>query len=345
MGEPGGTRRRRGPVRLRGWGGVAAMATACVLTAVGALLPLTRAGGSGGQRPSGPYDGGAATSDVGVTRAQQARTAGCAEKPPASLARSTPADGPTIDRIKRAGQLKVGIDQNSYHWGYRDPNKPDSELQGFDIALVHEIADKILGSGKNNVRFLAIPTNQRVSAIRTGKVDMVVRTMTVVCDPDIQFSTAYFQTGQQILAPKDSRISGYDHTLDHKKICSASGSTAQKELRRRAASEPVGADISTVVPNQLDCLVRLQLGEVDAVVTDGALAAGQAAQDPTVELKGDPLTTEYYGVAMKKGADDLVARVNQILEEYRRSGWQSAYDEWLEPLMGKSDGPPPARYE
>ena len=41
------------------------------------------------------------------------------------------------------------------------------------------------------------------------------------------------------------------------------------------------------VPNQLDCLVRLQLGQVDAVVTDNALAAGQAAQDPAVELKGD----------------------------------------------------------
>ncbi|MGW2856987.1 hypothetical protein ACWDAZ_35430, partial [Streptomyces sp. NPDC001215] len=31
-----------------------------------------------------------------------------------------------------------------------------------------------------------------------------------------------------------------------------------------------------------------------------ALAASQAAQDPTVELKGKPFTTEYYGVAMNK---------------------------------------------
>ena len=73
------------------------------------------------------------------------------------------------------------------------------------------------------------------------------------------------------------------------------------------------------MPNQLDCLVRLQLGQVDAVVTDNALAAGQAAQDPAVELKGGkPFTTEFYGVATKLGKDDLVRRVNKVLDDYRK---------------------------
>lgn len=93
------------------------------------------------------------------------------------------------------------------------------------------------------------------------------------------------------------------------------------------------------MPNQLDCLVRLQLGQVDAVVTDGALAASQAAQDPTVELKGSTFTTEYYGVAMKRGAEDLVRRVNQVLVDYVKSGgWQASYDKWLSPTLG-ADSP------
>lgn len=99
------------------------------------------------------------------------------------------------------------------------------------------------------------------------------------------------------------------------------------------------------VPNQLDCLVRLQLGEVDAVVTDNALAAGQAAQDPAVELKGDePFTTEYYGVAAKLGADDLVARVNHVLDGYRRGGanspWMTSYRTWLAEGLPGIEGPP-----
>lgn len=103
------------------------------------------------------------------------------------------------------------------------------------------------------------------------------------------------------------------------------------------------------MPNQLDCLVRLQLGQVDAVVTDGALAASQAAQDPTVELKGKTFTEDYYGVAMKLGADDLVRRVNQVLVDYRKSGgWQASYTKWLSATL-KADSPsatpPTAHYK
>lgn len=103
------------------------------------------------------------------------------------------------------------------------------------------------------------------------------------------------------------------------------------------------------MPNQLDCLVRLQLGEVDAVVTDNALAAGQAAQDPAVELKGkDPFTTEYYGVATKKGSDDLVARVNKVLVDYRAGGkdsaWMRSYEKWLATGLPGITAPPAPKY-
>lgn len=95
--------------------------------------------------------------------------------------------------------------------------------------------------------------------------------------------------------------------------------------------------------------MRLQLGEVDAVVTDNALAAGQAAQDPAVELKGKtPFTTEYYGVATKKGADDLVARVNKVLVDYRAGGkdsaWMTSYRKWLAAGLPGIAGPPAPKY-
>ncbi|MEU6660782.1 glutamate ABC transporter substrate-binding protein [Streptomyces sp. NPDC046821] len=334
-------RQRR--VSLRGWGGVAAMAVACALTAVFALLlPLTRSAVTG--------DGSTGVGGARLATGIQARADDCTE-PERSLPASGSDSGPAVSAIKQRGYLVVGVDQNSYHWGYRDPNsaKKSSELEGFDIDLAHEIARKILGSA-DAIRFRAIPTNQRIPAIQHGDVDMVVRTMTISCErlKDVAFSTAYFQTGQQVLAPKDSSITGYDQSLAGKRICTAAGSTAferlddDRKLRKLAA----GADISTTVPNQLDCLVRLQLGEVDAVVTDSALAAGQAAQDPTVELKGEPFTKEFYGVAMKRGADDLVSRVNRVLEDYRKDGgWQTSYDKWLKDGLGAADGPPAPKYK
>lgn len=68
-----------------------------------------------------------------------------------------------------------------------------------------------------------------------------------------------------------------------------------------------------------------------------------------MELKGDkPFTTEYYGVAAKLGADDLVARVNHVLEDYRRGGadspWMTSYRAWLATGLPGITGPPAPKY-
>ncbi|USQ88378.1 glutamate ABC transporter substrate-binding protein [Streptomyces phaeoluteigriseus] len=337
-------RARRMRAGLRGWGGVGAMALVCVLAlSFMLLLPWTQSRGDGSTGTGGP----------GVAEGAHAVDTTC-EAPEKQTLSPSAADGPTIAAIKaRTGEkrkLIVGVDQNSYRWGYRDPNNTGAALEGFDIDLVRRIAEDILGD-RNAVQFKAIPTNQRVPAVQEGRVDMVVRTMTITCDrlKDVAFSAPYFKTGQQVLAPKSSTITGYDGTLAKKKICTAAGSTANTQLTddQKTGKLSPTADISTTVPNQLDCLVRLQLGEVDAVVTDGALAASQAAQDPTVELKGAAFTAEYYGVAMKKDADDLVRRVNQILVEYRANGWQRSYTDWLSATLGSDSAtsmPPTPQY-
>ncbi|WP_330290945.1 glutamate ABC transporter substrate-binding protein [Streptomyces sp. NBC_00576] len=332
---------------LRGWGGVGAMAAVCALAvAFALLLPRTQSHGAGGTETGGQ----------GVAEGIQATAAAECRNPQDQSPFPSSSDGKTIEAIKarKDPRLIVGVDQNSYRWGYRDPNGGRSaELEGFDIDLVHRIAKDILGD-EDAVQFKAIPTNQRIPAIKDGRVDMIVRTMTINCDrlKEVAFSAPYFLTGQQVLAPKSSTIKGYDKTLDDKRICSAAGSTALEKLKADQAAKKAGiasADIETVVPSQLDCLVRLQLGQVDAVVTDGALAASQAAQDPTVELKGDTFTTDYYGVAVKKGANDLAARVNRILEQYRQDGgWQKSYDKWLSPTLGsdsESAKPPVPHYK
>ncbi|MEV2243896.1 glutamate ABC transporter substrate-binding protein [Streptomyces sp. NPDC049970] len=330
--------------RLRGWGGVTGMAVACAVTASLTLLPLARGDGTLGGTSTGH----------GATTAVPAKADTC-EDPEASLPPSG-ADGPNIAKIKERGKLIAGVDQNSFRWGYRDPES--GTLEGFDIDLVRAIAKDVLGD-PDAVIFRAIPTNQRITALEHDRVDVVVRTMTINCKrlDQVAFSTAYFQAGQQVLAPEDSDITGYDESLKGKRVCTAEGSTAFEALERQSygavfQDEHEGTDRDLdqlTVPNQLDCLVRLQLGEVDAVVTDNALAAGQAAQDPAVELKGDaPFTTEYYGVAAKLGADDLVARVNKVLVDYRQGGgnspWMVSYREWLAAGLPGVTGPPAPKY-
>ncbi len=333
-----GVRRAVRPVsvrRLRGWGGVAAMAAACLLALTAVLVPAASGGGAAA-------GGGAVPGGTGVARARQALAEDSCTHPEASLRPSSDA-GPAVRRIQQRGYLIVGVDQNSYLWGYLDP--ASGQIVGFDIDLVRAIARDLLGPDARIV-FRTVPTDQRIAALQRHEVDMVVRTMTVNCARirQVAFSTAYFEAGQQLLVPRTgSSVTGFDDSLKGKAVCTASGSTGQALLD----SQPHGERI-VLVPNQLDCLVRLQLDQVDAVLTDNALAAGQAAQDPSVHLIGSPLTHEPYAVAMNLDDTDLVRRVNKVLDDYRGGGadsaWMKAYDRWLAHDLPGISGPPAPLY-
>ncbi|MEU9131530.1 glutamate ABC transporter substrate-binding protein [Kitasatospora sp. NPDC048540] len=243
--------------------------------------------------------------------------------------------GPKIKKIRERGTLVVGIDQNSYHWGYRNPQT--GTIEGFDIDLAHAIAKSLLGD-PDKITFKAVPTARRIDAVKAGEVDLVVRTTTITCArmQEVAFSRPYFAAGQRLVVPKSAKATSVDQGLKGKRVCTAASSSSDTELKtnRHGASEV------TVVENQLDCLVLMQLGKVDATLTDAVLAAAQAAQDPTVEVVGETLLAGWMGVVVNQADTDLVAWVNQALLDYRADGgWRRSYDHWLAGSMGTSPDP------
>ncbi|MFF7211585.1 glutamate ABC transporter substrate-binding protein [Streptomyces sp. NPDC008238] len=340
MGREGhGQRRWRG----RGWGAVVSAALVAAVAAAAAVLPPKEGAGRDGR----PEARTTATGSPAAAPGKAAADDDCGGHPEASL-RPSSASGPAVERIRKRGKLVVGVDQNSYRWSYRDP--ASRKIVGFDIDLAKAIAEDILGD-EDAILYRTVPTAKRFDAVNNRDVDLLVRTVSITCERiterHIAFSTAYFEAGQQLLVPRQgSAIKGFDSSARGKRICVAQGSTAQAELEKE--KERLRPRV-LLVANQLDCLVMLQLGEADAVFTDNALAAGQAAQDPAVRLVGEPVTTEYYGVAMNDKDTDLVRRVNRVLEDYRGGGadshWMQAYRTWLEADLPGIEGPPQPLYK
>ncbi|MFC0526834.1 glutamate ABC transporter substrate-binding protein [Phytohabitans kaempferiae] len=245
--------------------------------------------------------------------------------------------GSTMARIQRAGRLVVGVDQNNYRFGYRDSKT--GNLVGFEIDLARELARAIFGS-PDKVLFRTITTADREAAIQEGRVDIVIRSMTMNCDrwERIAFSTEYFSAGQAILVAGDSPINGIED-LAGKKVCAATGSTS---IRNIAAKAPDALPVSA--SDALDCLVLLQQLQVEAVSTDDAILAGFAEQDKGTKILPERFTEEPYGMAMKQGATDLVRFVNGVLDQLRSNGtWTRVYETWLSSL-GDTPPPPAPRY-
>ncbi|MFI6849398.1 glutamate ABC transporter substrate-binding protein [Kitasatospora sp. NBC_00085] len=237
-------------------------------------------------------------------------------------------DGPAVKAIKAKRSLVIGVDQNSYRWGSRNPNT--GQIEGFDIDLAKAIGTAIMGD-PDKVTLKAVPTAERIGFIQEGRVDLIVRTMTITCDrlQQVAFSKPYFKTSQRVVVPKASPAKSIDEAVDGKTVCAASSSSAEDELKARPK---VGKIVS--VENHLDCLVLMQLGKVDATMTDDGLAASQAAQDQTVRVVDGEVRPAVMGIAMLKNSTDLTARVNQVLADYHTSGaWQAGYDRWLKPYM------------
>jgi polar amino acid transport system substrate-binding protein len=243
--------------------------------------------------------------------------------------------GSTMARIQRAGRLVVGVDQNNFRFGYRDPKT--GNLVGFEIDLARELAKAIFGSS-DKVLFRAITTADREKAIMEGRVDIVIRSMTMNCDrwERINFSTEYFSAGQAIMVARDSPIKGIKD-LAGKKVCAATGSTS---IRNIVAKIPDALPVSA--NDALDCLVLLQQLQVDAVSTDDAILAGFREQDKGTKILSDRFTEEPYGMAMKKESVDLARFVNGVLDRVRTDGtWTRLYKAWLSALGATPQPPAP----
>ena len=249
--------------------------------------------------------------------------------------------GTWMARVEQRGFLTAGVDQNTYLWGYLDPQT--GQYSGFDIDMLRQVSQAIFGS-PNRIHFVVVPTAQRARAVEDGSVDVVAETMTINCDRErsVDFSTVYYQAGQEILVPSNSTITGTGG-LAGRRVCATDGSTSLVNLAALRLSPP---PVLWSVPSDTDCLVMLQQGQVDAISTDNVILQGLRAQDPNTVIVGPAFTPEPYGMAISKAHPEFTSFVNGVLARERADGtWTAVYKRWLGPVTsGPTPQPPPANY-
>ena len=246
--------------------------------------------------------------------------------------------GSTMAAIADRGRLIVGVDQNTDLFGFRNP--ATGQLEGFDIDIAREIARAIFGD-PNRIQLRVVDASQRESVLQNGEVDLVVRTYSITCARKkfVDFSAVYYEASQKILSAKGSGIDSAA-ALAGKRVCAVAGTTSLAKLYELNPRPKIfGATTWT------DCLLMLQQGQVDAISTDDSVLKGLAKQDPTVDVVGDPIAKEPYGIGVNKEHEDLVRFVNGVLERIRADGtWQRLYEDRLLQTLGPSPGPPELRY-
>lgn len=189
----------------------------------------------------------------------------------------------------------------------------DGEPDGFDIALINAIGEKLgMEVRIENMEFASL-----VAAIG-NKIDASIAGMTVTPERAavVDFSDTYYEAVQSVIVAADSTIAT-SADLENKTIGVQMGTTGNF-----IADEIPGATVQAY-DKGVDAVNDLLNGRVDAVIIDTNPAEVFASkfEGQIVALDGEQFEfePEYYAIVLPKGSE-LIEQVNQALAELKEDG-------------------------
>jgi polar amino acid transport system substrate-binding protein len=191
------------------------------------------------------------------------------------------------------------------------------EIVGFDMEVVNAIAAK----AGIEVKFVNTPWEGIFNTLQQGDRDMIVSAVTITDErkQTMDFSEPYFDAAQLIAVKESSKVAKFAD-LKKLKVGVQTGTTGDEAVSKLLGK--TNTNIKRFESTPL-ALKELEAGGVDAVVADNGVIAHHVANNPGGKFKtvSDPgFVPEQYGIALKKGNAELLAKVNQGLAAIKADG-------------------------
>ncbi len=217
--------------------------------------------------------------------------------------------------VRDAGVLRIGGTRTSFLFSQLD--ETDDHVRGFDAGLYLLLTRYILGD-ESAYELTQVDSSTRESVLQSGQVDAVFATYSITPARQelISFAGPYYTSRQAVLVKAGNEdIAGVD-SLAGKTVATQSGSTGP-DILAEYAPEAIIQEFA----NDLEARTALELGRVDAYVTDYTLLLNAIVKNPdTYMLVGDLFGPEdNYGIGLPLGSDG-VAFVNDFLRKIEEDG-------------------------
>jgi polar amino acid transport system substrate-binding protein len=191
------------------------------------------------------------------------------------------------------------------------------EIVGFDIDVVKAIASK----AGIEVKFVNTPWEGIFNALGQGDRDLLVSAITITDErrQTMDFSKPYFEARQLIAVRNDVPVTRFED-VKAMKVGVQNGTTGDGVVGKLQGKS--SGNIKRFESTPL-ALKELEAGGVQAVVADNGvvvhyLANNTAGGFKTVSDASFPV--EHYGIAVKKGNSDLLAKIDKGLAEIKADG-------------------------
>lgn len=255
---------------------------------------------------------GCGSSDTGAKSTTESATAST-EKVGTETAGTEAAGTETAGNGKT---FTVGFDASFPPYGYQE----NGEYVGFDLDLAQEVCDR------NGWEIVKTPIDWDAKNIELngGSIDCIWNGFTMNGrEDDYTWTPAYINNTQVFAVNKNSGIKKAAD-LAGKNVLVQADSSALAALQDeentdiKALADSFGS--LTQVPDYESALMELEAGSADAVAMDEGVALTKQAQNDNIVILDDVISQEQYGIAFKKGNDELRDQVWSTLLEMEKDG-------------------------
>ena len=210
----------------------------------------------------------------------------------------------------------VGFDASFPPYGYQE----NGEYVGFDLDLAQEVCDR------NGWEIVKTPIDWDAKNIELngGSIDCIWNGFTMNGrEDDYTWTPAYINNTQVFAVNKNSGIKKAADLAGKNVLVQADSSALAALLDEENTDIKALADSFgslTQVPDYESALMELEAGSADAVAMDEGVALTKQAQNDNIVILDDVISQEQYGIAFKKGNDELRDQVWSTLLEMEKDG-------------------------
>lgn len=188
-------------------------------------------------------------------------------------------------------------------------------IDGFDKDIMVNIAKK-LGV---EVVWIKKSFDECFKVLKSGDADCVINALTITPEreKEFDFSVPYYETGQMIAVRKERTDIKDVADLKGKRVGVQRDSTGENFLK----SHNQDGSIKIVEYDSFDdALFELNRKLLDAVVGDAPTLIYESKDLRNIKVVGKLLTKEEYGIAFRKGDNEIREKINSILETMKKDG-------------------------
>ena len=191
------------------------------------------------------------------------------------------------------------------------------EIVGVDIDIAREIAKKL----NKELVIKDVAFDSIINEVKSGKADIGAAGISYDAERALEddFSINYTTSNQVVIVKKDGNIKKISDIKDQK-IAVQLGTIADSYLTKNFP------DVELVREKKyLAAIEDLKSNKCEAVVMDELPAKAILKNNPSLVILDGWLTSDSYGMIVKKGNKELLEVINEVLKELSEQGKIDSY--------------------